>query len=110
MVTFHHPKKKHFFGVWKDDTDYDPAKPFMPLTKIKLRIDQYPMLDFAAVSDTEFIVNVPLTCKAGDPIPVIVCEKITTIPCPHLDRKESRFIVCFVEKDKRVTWAKSVSL
>ena len=78
----------------------------MALTKIKLHMSQYPMLNFTLISDTEFIVNVPLKCKAGDRIPVIICDNIVSISCPQLKQKERRFVIYFV--DKRVTWARGV--
>jgi len=78
----------------------------MLMRKIKLRMHNYPMLEFAAVDDIEFIVNVPLKCKAGDRIPVIICDNIVSISCPQLDCTERRFIVYFVQK--RVTWARGV--
>lgn len=100
----HHPHKRHFFGRVKDDTDYDPAKPYMPLTKIKLRLDRYPELNPGMVNDTEFIINVPIQCRFGDPIPLLIDKKVVFVPCPHLSLREKRFIACFVDKRNHVRW------
>ncbi len=95
-VTVHrHPHKKHF-GKPLDDTNYDPAKPHMPLPKVKLLLSKYQELDPNVARDTEFIVNVPFQKYTGDPIEVMIGDKVISVQIPQLERKHNRFIVCFI--------------
>lgn len=96
-ITVHrHPHKKHF-GKPADDTNYDPAKPHMPLAKVKLHLSDYDELDPYAAKDTEFIVNVPFQKHTGDFIEVMIGDKVISVQIPPLNRRQNRFIVCFIE-------------
>lgn len=91
----HHPRKKHFSAT-SDEPDYDSSRPYMNLTKVKLKLNHYRELDAALVRDIEFIVNVPILSHTGDLIPVPIGGKVINVECPRLARRQNRFIVCFV--------------